>query len=413
MVRVPFSTWRAALRGNVLAVGVVSFFTDCSSEMIYPLLPAFVTGLVPLGSAAVWVGLMEGVAESTASLLKLVSGRVSDALGRRKALVVVGYGLSTVCRPMMAAAGAAWHVVGFRFADRIGKGIRTSPRDAIVSDSVDPAHRGLAFSFHRAMDHAGAVLGPVIASMILWKFLGRAMWGGGTRIEAGEMHALRLLFAIALVPGLFAMAWLLVGVREVAPAPAGPARAAGGWRGLPPRLHGFVAVVTVFALGNSSDLFLLLYGQTRFGLGMGAAMALWVALHLSKIAFSFPGGILSDRLGRRGVIVAGWAVYALVYLGMARAATAWQYGALFVAYGFYYGMTEGAEKALVADFVPSERRGTAYGLYHGAVGLAALPASVLFGWIWKSAGAPAAFEFGAALAGLAAVLMVFVPGGER
>jgi len=146
---------------------------------------------------------------------------------------------------------------------------------------------------------------------------------------------------------------------------------------------------------------------------MGAAMALWVALHLSKIAFSFPGGILSDRLGRRGVIVAGWAVYALVYLGMARAATAWQYGALFVAYGFYYGMTEGAEKALVADFVPSERRGTAYGLYHGAVGLAALPASVLFGWIWKSAGAPAAFEFGAALAGLAAVLMVFVPGGER
>ena len=148
-------------------------------------------------------------------------------------------------------------------------------------------------------------------------------------------------------------------------------------------------------------------------LTMGAAMALWVALHLSKIAFSFPGGILSDRLGRRGVIVAGWAVYALVYLGMARAATAWQYGALFVAYGFYYGMTEGAEKALVADFVPSEQRGTAYGLYHGAVGLAALPASVLFGWIWKSAGAPAAFEFGAALAGLAAVLMVFVPGGER
>ena len=413
MVRVPSSTWRAVLRGNVLAVGVVSFFTDCSSEMIYPLLPAFMTGLVPLGSAAVWVGLMEGVAESTASLLKLVSGRVSDALGRRKALVVVGYGLSTVCRPMMAAAGAAWHVVGFRFADRIGKGIRTSPRDAIVSDSVDPAHRGLAFSFHRAMDHAGAVLGPLVASAILWGFLGRAMWGGGASVAPGELHALRWLFAIALIPGLVAMGWLVAGLREVPPARAGAASRGGGWRDLPPRLHGFVAVVTVFALGNSSDLFLLLYGQVRFGLGMGAAMALWVALHLSKIAFSFPGGIVSDRFGRRRVIVAGWAVYALVYLGMARATAAWQYCALFVAYGAYYGLTEGAEKALVADYVPSERRGTAYGLYHGAIGFAALPASLLFGWIFTSAGPTAAFSAGAGLAGLAAVLMPFVPRGER
>jgi MFS family permease len=407
------SSWRAALRGNVLAVGIVSFFTDFSSEMIYPLLPAFLTGVAPLGSAAVWVGLMEGIAETTASLLKLVSGRVSDALGRRKALVVLGYGLSTVCRPMMALAGAAWHVVGLRFADRVGKGIRTSPRDAIVGDSVDPGYRGLAFSFHRAMDHAGAVLGPVVAMAILSGFLGRAIWGGGASVAPAEMRALRWLFAIALLPGLLAMGSLVLWVREVAPARADAARRAVGWRDLPPRLHGFVAVVTVFALGNSSDLFLLLYGQTRFGLGIGAAMALWVALHLSKIAFSFPGGILSDRLGRRGVIVAGWVAYALVYLGMARATTSGQYCALFVAYGFYYGMTEGAEKALVADFVPSELRGTAYGLYHGAVGLAAFPASAMFGWIWKGAGAPAAFGFGAALAGLAALLMLFVPRGER
>jgi len=359
------------------------------------------------------VGLMEGVAESTASLLKLVSGLVSDALGRRKALVVLGYGLSTVCRPLMAVAGAAWHVAGLRFADRVGKGIRTSPRDAIVGDSVAPEYRGLAFSFHRAMDHAGAVLGPLVASAILWGFLGRAMWGGGESVAPGELHALRWLFAIALIPGLVAMGWLVTRLREVPPARAGAASRGGGWRDLPPRLHGFVAVVTVFALGNSSDLFLLLYGQVRFGLGMGAAMALWVALHLSKIAFSFPGGIVSDRFGRRRVIVAGWAVYALVYLGMARATAAWQYCALFVAYGAYYGLTEGAEKALVADYVPSERRGTAYGLYHGAIGLAALPASLLFGWIFTSAGPAAAFSVGAGLAGLAAVLMPFVPRGER
>jgi MFS family permease len=407
------SSWRAALRGNVLALGIVSFFTDLSSEMIYPLLPAFITGLAPVGTAAVWVGLMEGTAETAASLLKLVSGRVSDALGRRKALVVLGYGLSTVCRPLMSIAAAAWHVVGLRFADRVGKGIRTSPRDAIVGDSVDPGHRGLAFSFHRAMDHAGAVLGPVAASAILWGFLGRAAWGSAAGVAPGEMRALRWVFALALVPGLFALGSLLLGVREVAKDRADPARPPGSWRDLPPRLYGFVAVTTLFALGNSSDLFLLLHGQIRFGLGTGSAIALWVALHLSKIAFSLPGGILSDRLGRRGVIVAGWTAYALVYLGMAAATTVGEYCALFVAYGLYYGMTEGAEKALVADLVRSERRGTAYGIYHGAIGLAALPASVLFGWIWSAAGPATAFGFGAALAGLATILLPFVPRGER
>ena len=408
-------SWRSALRGNVLAVGIVSFLTDLSSEMVYPLLPTFVLGLAPAGGAALWVGLMEGIAETTASLLKLVSGRLSDALGRRKLLVVAGYGLSTVCRPLTAAAGAAWHVVVLRFADRVGKGIRTSPRDALLADSVDAGVRGLAFSFHRAMDHAGAVLGPLAAAGLLWAWLGGAIWGAPSGAAGPEaMAALRRVFAISLLPGILVMAALLAFVRE-SPSPA--AGKAGSRRGdggrFPGRFHAYVASVTIFALGNSSDLFLLLYGQTRFGIGMGGAMALWLALHLSKMAFSLPGGWLSDRFGRRGVILTGWAFYALVYLGMARVSTVEGFCALFVAYGFYYGMTEGAEKAMVADFVASDRLGTAYGVYHGAVGLAALPASLVFGAVWSAAGPEVAFGIGAALAGVAAVVLAFVPPGKR
>ncbi len=401
---------RAALRGNVLAVGLVSFFTDFSSEMIYPLLPAYFTGLVPAAAAAVWVGIMEGIAESTASLLKLASGRLSDALGKRKVLVGLGYGLSTACRPLMAAAGSAWQVVTLRFADRVGKGIRTAPRDALIGDSVDPANRGLAFSFQRAMDHCGAVLGPLVAALFLNAFLGRVIWHeSGGIVVPGQMHALRWLFAIALVPGLLAMAFVVGGVREIAPARTEVARGREGtWRALPTRFFLFVGIVTLFALGNSSDLFLLLYGQTRFGVGLGGVMGLWILLHLSKIAFSLPGGLLSDRFGRRGVILAGWAVYALVYLGMARVSSVWQFCSLVVAYGFFYGMTEGAEKALVADFVPSEQRGTAYGIYHGAIGLAALPASVVFGWVYGTFGSGVAFGIGAGLAGAAAALLALL-----
>jgi len=404
------SGWRGAIRGNVLMMGLVSLFTDFSSEMMYPLLPVFFSGLVPVGYVAVYVGLMEGVAEATASLLKLFSGRISDALGKRKALAVLGYGISSVVRPLMAVCAAGWHVVGLRFLDRVGKGIRTSPRDALISDSVGKEYRGLAFSFHRAMDHTGAILGPIVAVGILYAFLGYGLWKGTTeRATADEMAALRWLFAIALIPGIAAMSALVGKVKEVAPkraAAGGPAGSA--WRRLPGRFYAFVGVVTLFALGNSSDLFLVFYGRTRFGFGLLQLIGLWVALHASKMVFSLPGGILSDRLGRRPVIVTGWVVYALVYLGMAFVDQQWQFWALIVVYGFYYGMTEGAEKALVADFIPSEYRGTAYGIYHGAIGIAALPASLLFGVLWetKAVGPAGAFGIGAGLAGLAAVLML-------
>lgn len=413
----------SVFRGNVLALGLVSLFTDLSSEMMNPLLPIFIAGLVPLGMAPVYVGLVEGVAETTASLLKLVSGQISDRLGRRKALVVAGYGTSTVARPLMALAGlvgaawGGWQVVGLKFLDRVGKGIRTSPRDALIGDSVGADVRGLAFSFTRALDHAGAVLGSLVSVGILTAMLGYGMWrSSDARPTSEEMTALRWLFAIALVPGLLAIATLILKVREIAPQPRRPvpdaqeskgvAPAAGAWKCLPRRFYPFVGVVVLFTLGNSSDMFLLLYAWQKFHLGLLAVIGLWIALHISKIVFSFPGGMLSDKLGRRPMIVAGWVMYALVYLGLSQAQAQWQFWALFLAYGFYYGMSEGAEKALVADFVPSEHLATAYGIYHGAVGLAALPGSLLFGVFWAAIGPGWAFGIGAALAGLAAVLLM-------
>jgi len=413
-------SWRQAIGPNVLMISLVSLFTDASSDMIYPLLPVFLSGLVPLSTAAVYVGLMEGIAETTASLLKIFSGRISDALGRRKLMVVIGYGLSTVFRPLIAVAVVVWQVIAFRFADRIGKGIRTTPRDALISYSVGPQVRGLAFGFHRAMDHFGAVTGPFIAAAILFAFLGRGIWIHGEQIPTPqEMHALRWLFGLALIPGLAAMIALIGKVREVQPTPTEPTNGKfqenlHTWRRLPNKFYLFVGIATLFALGNSSDLFLLLLAKTKFGLDMMSLLGLWIVLHLSKVVFSFLGGTLSDRLGRRPLIVTGWLVYALVYLGLAVVAQPWQFWSLLIIYGLYYGLTEGVEKALVADLAPAEYRGSAYGVYHGAVGLAALPASLLFGVFWKVLGAPVAFGIGAGLAGLAAVLLtVFLSMGPK
>ena len=410
--------WREAVRGNVLMIGLVSLFTDLSSEMINPLLPIFVAGLVPLGMAPVYVGLMEGIAEATASLLKLISGRLSDRLGKRKSLVVLGYGISTLARPAMALAGlsgaswAGWQVVALKFSDRIGKGIRTAPRDALLGDAVSPGVRGLAFSINRAMDHMGAVLGSIAAMVTLFAFLGYGLWRGSTdKPTADEMAALRWIFFISLVPGLMAMTTLIARVREIAPRRSAataqrPDAAGRTWRLLPKRFFLFVGVVTIFTLGNSSDMFLLLYAWDKFHLGLFSIVSLWIALHVSKIVFSVPGGLLSDRLERRPTIIAGWAMYALVYLGMASAAREWQFWGLFLAYGFYYGMSEGSEKALIADFVGSEHRGTAYGIYNGTIGLAALPGSLLFGIFWAIIGPGWAFGIGSALAGSACLLLI-------
>src|SRR4051812_7037465 len=376
------------LSRNVYALTAVSFFTDVSSEMIYPLLPAFLT--LTLGASASFIGAIEGAAETTAALLKLASGWWSDRVQKRKPLVVLGYVIASAMRPLVAIATSATQVLGIRVADRVGKGIRNAPRDALIAESVDPSIRGRAFGFHRAADNAGGVLGPLIAFAVLtWRIAG-----------------LRTVFLLAAIPGALAVLVVVFGVRDIPREVVAPAKpgldlsvplGARFWRVL--------TVIFVFTLGNSTDAFLLLRAN-QLGVPVALAPILWAALHLVKSASSTPGGALSDRVGRRAMLIAGWAWYALVYLGFSLAHAQWQAWALFLLYGLFFGMTEGSERALIADLVGKERRGTAFGWYNLSIGLGALPASVLFGLVWDKAGAPAAFMMGAAFALAAAAGML-------
>ena len=386
---------------NLLALSLVSFFTDASSEIIAPLLPLFLVGT--LGASVSFVGIIEGSAESVASLLKLASGWWSDRVGRRKPLIVAGYALASFMRPMMAIASSASQVLAIRVADRVGKGIRSAPRDALLSASIAPEYRGRAFGFHRASDHAGAVVGPIIA-LICLRLLGMP---------------LRHVFWVAAIPGALAVLVVIFGVREES-APASTASVAAGSApeaastaaesalpveplGLPFRR--MMVAIVLFTLGNSTDAFLLLRAS-QLGVAVAAIPLLWLVLHLVKMLSSTPGGILSDRFGRRPLIAGGWALYALVYSGFAVASTQWHVWALFAVYGVVFGLTEGTEKALVADLVPSSRRGAAFGWYHAAIGVGALPASVLFGVLWDKYGASVAFIAGSGIAMLATMIFV-------
>ncbi len=386
--------WLAGIRGNVLALGGVSLLNDASSEMIYPLLPLFVTTVLGGGPAA--LGVIEGIAESTASLLKMASGHLSDRMRRRKGWTVGGYLVSNLARPLIALASGWGAVAVLRFADRVGKGVRTAPRDALIAESTSPEYHGKAFGFHRAADHAGAVLGPILASLLL----------------VGFHEALRPVFFLSIIPGLAAVALLMLAVREVSAArpavPAQPLSMRHAWREMPPALRRFTAIVFLFTLGNSTDAFLLLKAQ-YLGVPIAWIPILWVVLHLVKMASAIPGGIFSDRWGRKGLILGGWLVYALTYAGFMIASAPWHAWALFAFYGLFFGLTEGVEKALVADLAPEDRRGTAFGLYHLAVGLAALPASILFGWVWQAFGDTIAFGMGAALALAAGLLLAMLP----
>ena len=361
--------------------------------MIYPLLPLFLSSV--LGASASFIGVIEGAAETVAALLKLASGWWSDRLKKRKPLVVFGYGLATFVRPFTAIAQSATQVLAIRLADRVGKGIRTSPRDALLADSVDPSMRGRSFGFHAAADNAGAVLGPLIAFALLrWMNL-----------------SLRGVFWLAAIPGVIAFIVLVVAVRDVERTPEshsdGKAELPAESGKLGGRFWAYLFVVLVFTLGNSTDAFLLLRAN-QLGVAVALAPILWALLNFIKAALGTWGGGLSDRLGRKPLIIAGWLVYAAVYFGFARATSAWHAWALFAAYGLFYAFTEGTEKAFVADLVPRLRRGAAYGWYNLAIGLGALPASLIFGAIWDRSSPQAAFLFGASLALTAAIGMTVV-----
>jgi MFS family permease len=382
------------LRGNVLWLSAASFLNDAASEMIYPLLPLFLTGV--LGAGPAFLGVIEGVAESASSLLKLAGGWVSDRFGRRKGLVAWGYGIAAVGRPLIGLAATAWQVLAIRFADRVGKGLRTAPRDALLAESVPEGRRGAAFGLHRAADHAGAMVGPLLASGLLLLFPGQ----------------LRLVFGLALVPGLLTLLVVLLAVREPAAAPApGLAPPRPRLRELGPVFPRYLAVLLLFTLGNASDAFLLLRAR-ELGVAVALIPILWVALHLSKTAWSVVGGALADRVGPRATILAGWGVYAAVYAGFALASAPWHAWALFVVYGLFFGLTEAPEKALVAALAPAAARGSAFGAYHLAVGLGALPASLLFGALWEALGAEVAFGAGAGIALLAALLLPWAVQGD-
>ncbi|MFL5463197.1 MAG: MFS transporter [Gemmatimonadaceae bacterium] len=388
----------------------MSFFTDVSTEMIYPLLPLFLAGI--LGANASFIGAIEGVAETTASLLKLVSGWWSDRIASRKPLVVAGYLIASIARPFTAITRSAGQVLAIRVTDRVGKGIRTSPRDALLADSAAPEARGLAYGFHAAADNAGAVLGPLVAFMIL-RLHGVGTLDTSRYLGAHDEHAIRNVFWLAAIPAAIAMLVLVFVVTDVPRDSRDSEVRAGvaiGDTRLSRRFWAYLLVVLLFTLGNSTDAFLLLRAN-QLGVPVALAPILWAVLNFVKAATGTYGGQLSDRLGRKPLIVGGWLLYAAVYFAFARAGAPWQAWALFAVYGIFYGMTEGTEKALVADLVPKSRRGSAFGWYNLAIGLGALPASLIFGAIWDRSGASSAFLFGATMALVAAVLMAFVAPG--
>jgi MFS family permease len=365
-------------RRSVLALGWVSFLTDVSAEMIYPLLPSFLTKTLGAGPAA--LGLIEGVAETTASLTKVGSGIWSDRVRRRKPLVVAGYLLAAIARPLVAFARVWSEVLAIRFTDRVGKGIRTSPRDALLADLVPREKRGRAFGLQRAMDNAGALVGPLVAALLLKLALEQ-----------------RTVFLLAAVPGLAAVVVLLLAVPDaprrsepppVVPIPREP---------LPRPFWRVIAVFALFTLGNSTDAFLLVRAEES-GVPLWQLPLLWAFFHGVKAATGVPGGAIADRKGRVHAIAAGWLVYAAAYAGFAFVSEPAAVWGLFALYAFFFGLTEGPERAFVADLVPERLRGRAYGFFHAAIGIAALPASVLFGLIWKRFGPQAAFLTGAGIA---------------
>jgi MFS family permease len=423
---------KSKLSRNVVMLGLVSLFTDVASEMIYPLIPIFVAAL---GSGALLLGVIEGIAETTASLLKLFSGILSDKFHKRKLLVVIGYSISSFIRPFTGMVTSAWQIVFIRMLDRIGKGIRTAPRDALIAASSDENQRGLAFGFHRAMDHTGAVIGPLLALLsllIFFVFFWQNDW----------LLTLRWTFIVSLIPGLVAVWILYFQVQERMDSVADIKTFTLSFRQFDKNFLSYLTILFLFTLGNSSDAFLLFRAEEAiqksgafyellrrlpilnnliYNMGNQQSQQqlvnilflplVWAFFHMIKTLFSTPLGALSDQIGRKQVIMIGWGIYTLVYFAFAlldKLPGGWQITAtliLFAVYAFYYAFCEGAEKALIADVVEPGFRGSAYGLYNFTVGLGTLPASIFFGLIYSTWGAQTAFTTGAGIALLSMLLL--------
>jgi len=389
----------SSLHPNIWAATATSFLTDISSEMVVYLIPLFLSNILGVRTAV--IGLIDGVAETTASLLKIYSGALSDRLGNRKWLAVAGYALSTISKPFLYFANSWGWVLGVRFGDRAGKGIRTAPRDALVAASTDEKMRGLAFGLHRAGDTAGAFLGIGIAALIIWLTQ--------TNESLLSVQTFRMAVLVSIVPAVLAVIVLALGAKEVTGAGQGSEKLHLSLKGMDARFKYFLLIMVIFTLGNSSDSFIVLRAQER-GLSVLQTMFMLMTFTAIYTALSGPLGALSDKVGRRRLIIGGWLAYGLVYLGFAFSATGWHIWALFGLYGVYYASTEGTAKALVADLVPDRQRGTAYGLFNAAIGLSALPASVIAGVLWQGLGswtgfgASAPFFFGALMALLAMIL---------
>lgn len=377
------------LHRNVKLLGWASCLNDIASEMIFPLLPQFL--MTMLGGNRFYLGVIEGVADSVASLLKLWSGTWSDRAGNRRGFVIFGYLIAALSRPLIGLVGAPWQLFAARTCDRIGKGIRTSPRDAMIADSTEPESRGRAFGFQRSMDHLGAAIGPVLASIFLWTWPGQ----------------IRILFLLTLIPGLIVVLILLFGLSEARREAEEKKRFQFSIRPFGRDFRIFLVALVIFSLGNSSDAFLLVRAG-ELGVATMHLPLLWFGFHLVKSAGNLLIGRWVDRVGARLPLSIGWLVYAAIYLAFAFATTSWQVWTFFLLYGLFYALTEPAEKTLVANLAGGGQKGLAFGWYNMAIGIAAFPASLLFGWLYQDFGPAVAFGWGASLAILAVLLLMTV-----
>uniref|UniRef100_A0A7V3RFU7 MFS transporter n=1 Tax=candidate division WOR-3 bacterium TaxID=2052148 RepID=A0A7V3RFU7_UNCW3 len=375
------------LTRNILILGLVSLFTDLSTEMSYSLIPIFLKDV--LKAQPVFIGLVEAVAESTASILKTFSGYISDRLRKRKLFIFIGYTLSAFVKPLLALATQAWHILIVRFADRFGKGIRTAPRDALIAESTKEEFYGRSYGFHRAMDTMGAVLGPFLAFLIL----------------SFSRQNFRLVFALAFIPGVIAILFIVLGVKDIGSETKKVFKFS--FKEVTPQLWRLFLVIIIFTLGNSSDAFLILRAR-EIGLSVNLIPILWLVFNISYFLWSYPAGVLSDHIGRKKTIIFGFLIYTLTYALLAYNKSISLLWFIFGIYGLYYGFTEGNLRAFVADLTASEHRGTIFGIYHTLVGITLLPANLMMGYLWQKFGFNIALLVGAGLSLLAAILLAVV-----